>query len=81
MGLFKKLKSKTPKKDKVKGQVATTIGTVCGAILATGLVANPIGVIALTVGAIVFGGKAVYHGIQTEEDETSDEKPEEDATI
>jgi len=61
MNIVERIKAKTPRKDKNKGQLATTIGTVCGAILATGLVVNPFGIIALVVGATAFGAKAVYH--------------------
>ena len=61
MKLIERIKKRTPRKDRINGQIATTIGTVCGAILATGLIANPIGILCLTVGTIVFGGKALYH--------------------
>lgn len=61
MNIIERIKSKTPRKDKRDGKIATTIGTVCAAVLATGLVANPIGVIALVIGATAFGAKAVFH--------------------
>ena len=66
MNIIERIKSKTPLKEKGKGQFATTIGTVCAAVLATGLVVNPFGIIALVVGATAFGVKAVYHAQKTE---------------
>ena len=70
MGMIERILEKTPRKDKRRGKIATVIGTACGAVLATGLVLNPIGIIALTIGAVVFGGKAVYHAQKTEDDAT-----------
>jgi hypothetical protein len=61
MKLIERIKKRTPRKDRIKGQIATTIGAICGAILATGLIINPVGIVCLTVGTIVFGGKALYH--------------------
>lgn len=71
MKLINRIFEKTPKREKTKGKIATAIGTVCGAVLATGLVVNPIGIIALTIGAVIFGGKAVYHAQKTEDKETA----------
>ena len=51
MKLIERIKKRTPRKDRINGQIATTIG----------LIANPIGILCLTVGTIVFGGKALYH--------------------
>ncbi len=65
MKLIERIKSRTPRKDRINGQIATTIGTVCGAILATGLIINPIGIVCLTVGTIIFGGKALFHAQKT----------------
>lgn len=61
MNIVDRIKAKTPRKHKLNGQVSTVIGTVCASVLATGLVVNPIGVITLTVGSVLFGGKALYH--------------------
>jgi hypothetical protein len=66
MRIIKRIKSKTPLSDKLDGQFCTKIGLVCATILATGLVVNPIGIVALSVGAVVFGGKAVYHAQKVE---------------
>jgi len=66
MNIIERIKSKTPKADKKKGQLATTIGTVCAAVLATGLVVNPIGIIALVIGATAFGAKAIFHAQKTD---------------
>ncbi len=59
--MIDRIKKRTPRKDRIKGQIATTIGSICGAVLATGLIVNPIGILCLTVGTIIFGGKALYH--------------------
>jgi len=58
---FKRVGSETPPRDKNHGKISTVIGTTCATVLALGLVANPIGMIALAVGATVFGGKAIFH--------------------
>jgi len=67
MKLIDRIKSKTPRRNKRIGKPLGVLGTVCGAILATGLVVNPIGLVALTVGAIVFGGGAVYNAQKVED--------------
>lgn len=61
MNIISRIKARTPRKDRKNGQIATVIGATCATILSLGLVVNPIGIIALTVGGIVFGGKAFYH--------------------
>lgn len=61
MNIIQRIKEKTPPKDRAVRDVAGTIGAVCGAVLATGIVVSPIGITLLTIGAVVFGGKAVYH--------------------
>jgi hypothetical protein len=61
MKLISRIKSVTPPRDKQKRDLLGTLGVICGAILATGVVLNPIGIAALTVAAIAFGGKSVYH--------------------
>lgn len=65
MKLIDRIRKRTPLKDRRRGRIATTIGTVCAAILATGLVVNPIGIVCLTVGTVVFGGKALFHAQKT----------------
>ena len=65
MKLIDKIRKETPLKDKIDGIFCTKIGVVCTAVLATGLVVNPIGIIALTIGAVVFSGKAIYHAQKT----------------
>ena len=65
MKFFDKIRKETPLKDKIDGIFCTKIGIICATVLATGLVVNPIGIIALSIGAVVFGGKAVYHAKKT----------------
>jgi hypothetical protein len=66
MTFLERLKAKTPEKHKGAGQVATTLATISGAILATGIVINPIGIACLTIVTALFGGKALYHGQKVE---------------
>lgn len=58
MSLFEKVKAPTPKKDKIIGKITTIIGGVCAITLTLGVVANPIGVTALAIGSLLFGGDA-----------------------
>ena len=66
MNIIERIKSKTPVHHKRAGINATMIGTVCAGLLATGVVTNPIGIAVLTVGSIVFGGKALFHAQKTQ---------------
>ena len=66
MGMIKRIFELTPEKDKRKGRLATVLSTVCGALLTAGVISNPVGVALLTVGATLFGGKALYHAQKTE---------------
>ena len=65
MNLFERLKSRTPLSDRKKGKIATAIGVACATILTLGVVTAPIGIALLTVGAAVFGGKALFHAQKT----------------
>ena len=66
MNIIERIKAKTPKRHKKIGKITTVIGATCATILSLGLVVNPIGIIALTVGAVAFGGKALHSAIQVE---------------
>jgi hypothetical protein len=66
MKLISNILKTTPLKDKIDGTVSTQLGLVCGAVLATGVVTNPIGIVLLTIGAVVFSGKAVFHAQKVE---------------
>lgn len=61
MKLIERIKRRTPINDKRKGKIATAIGIACATILTLGVVTAPIGIALLSVGAAVFGSKAVYH--------------------
>ena len=65
MNLFERLKSRTPLSDRKKGKIATAIGVACATILTLGVVTAPIGIALLSVGAAVFGGKALFHAQKT----------------
>lgn len=67
--LIERIKEKTPEKEARKRNIAGAIGTACGIILAAGLVTNPVGIVALSIGAAIFGGKSLYHAQKTESDE------------
>ena len=60
MNLIERIKAKTPRKNKVTGKISTVIGVACASALGTGLIVNPIAIVALTVGSVVFGGKALF---------------------
>lgn len=65
--LIDRIKSKTPQRHKKIGKLATVLGAIAGGVLATGLIVNPVGIIALTVIAIAGGGKALYHAQKVDE--------------
>jgi len=65
MRIIDRIKAKTSRRNRVEGQVATTIGTVLGAIALSGLVVNPIGLLALTIGGIICGVKAGKNALKT----------------
>lgn len=58
MSTAEKILAPTPKKDKIIGKITTIVGGVCAVTLALGVVANPIGITALAIGSILFGGDA-----------------------
>jgi len=66
MNIIERIKSKTPVHHKRAGINSTMLGSICAGVLATGLVTNPIGIVALTIGSIVFGSKALFHAQKTE---------------
>jgi len=66
MKIIDRIKAPTSKKNRIKGQISTVIGTTCAVVLGMGLVTNPIGIVALTVGSLLFGGDAVHRMLKTE---------------
>lgn len=68
MNIIEKIKSKTSRKNRVAGQTATIIGAVAGTIIASGLVINPFGLLALTVIGVIAGIKAGKHALKTTTD-------------
>ena len=65
MKLIERIKSRTPLSDRKKGKIATAIGIACATILTLGVVTAPLGIALLSVGAAVFGGKALFHAQKT----------------
>lgn len=66
MKIIERIKAKTSKDNRVKGQVKTTVGLICVTILSAGIVTNPIGITALTVGTIICGVSAGQHALKVE---------------
>jgi len=66
MSLIDRIKEKSSRKNRIKGQVKTVLGTACMVALTMGLVTNPLGIFALTVGALAFGGSAAMNAIKVE---------------
>ena len=68
MNLIEKIKGKTPRKNKVIGQVVTVLGAVSLAIAESGLVDNrPLLKIGLEVLSIKLGAVAVYNAQKVED--------------
>jgi len=65
MNIIERIKTRTPLSDRKKGKIATAIGLACATILTLGVVTAPLGIALLSVGAAVFGGKAVFHAQKT----------------
>jgi hypothetical protein len=64
MRIIDRIKAKTSKKNRISGQISTAIGVTCATILAAGIVSNPIGIVALTLGTILFGVKSGHHALK-----------------
>jgi len=68
MKILDKLRAKTPERDKKIGILATKIGIGAGTALtlitSLGIAFPPLGLVALGLVAVTFGGKAFYHGLQ-----------------
>lgn len=62
MNIIKRIKARTPDKDKGVGRLFTVLGAIATAVLATGLIVSTGGIIALTVVATLFTSKAIFHG-------------------
>ena len=69
MKFLEKIKGKTPKKNKVIGQVVTVLGAVSLAIAESGIVDNrPLIKIGLEVLSVKFGAVAVYNAQKVEDE-------------
>jgi len=68
MNLIEKIKAKTPKKNKVIGQVVTVLGAVSLAIAESGIIDNrPLIKIGLEVLSVKLGAVAVYNAQKVED--------------
>ena len=67
MKLIQRIKAQSTTKNRRAGKIATIIATTAGAVLATGVVVNPIGIIALTILSVGFGLKAGKHAVNVSE--------------
>jgi hypothetical protein len=67
MKIIDRIKARTSKGNRIKGQISTAVGVTCVTILGLGLVtiASPVLFVALTVGGAIFGGKAVQSALKT----------------
>jgi len=73
MKFLDKLRAKTPDRDKKIGKLATALGTGCATTLAVGTAIGfafpPTALLLLTIGSIILGGKALYHGQKVEKND------------
>lgn len=70
MKIIDRIKAKTSKENRVMGQVKTTLGAILGAVALSGLVVNPVGVLALTIGGIICGVSASQNALKVGDDDT-----------
>lgn len=66
--LWQKIIAKTPRKNKVRGQLMTAIGTGASIALMSGVVTAPLGVLALAITAVLTGGMAFSDATKTVKD-------------
>jgi hypothetical protein len=66
MKILERIKSRTSRSNRLKGQISTAVGVTCATVLGLGLVtiASPVLFVALTVGGAIFGGKAVQSALK-----------------
>jgi hypothetical protein len=70
MRIIDKINAKSSKENRTIGQVKTTLGAILGAIAVSGLVVNPVGLLALSIGAIVCGVSASKNALKVGDDDT-----------
>ena len=70
MKIIDRIKAKSSKDNRVIGQVKTTLGAILGAVALSGLVVNPVGVLALTIGGIICGVSASKNALKVGDDST-----------
>jgi hypothetical protein len=74
-----KIKAKSSRKNRIKGQIKTVLATTAATALTMGLVTNPIGILALTVVSLVFGVSAGKNALNTEDNDNINEEEDEEA--
>lgn len=61
MNIIDRIRKKTPARDKLHGQISTAIGVICVTLLSLDTFQDKTAVTLLTIGAVLFGGKSIYH--------------------
>jgi hypothetical protein len=59
LNFLQRILAPTPKKEAQRGKLMGFLGTVCAITLTLGVVVNPIGIAALTIGAVATGALAL----------------------
>lgn len=71
MKIFRRIGEKTPKKNKIVGQITTFLGVASVVIAESGLVDNrPMLKLGLEILSVKFGGIALYNAQKVEKDES-----------
>lgn len=69
--LIERIRSKSSRSNRVRGQIKTILATTAATTLTMGLVTNPFGILTLTVITLVLGGSAAKNAIKYGEEENS----------
>ena len=74
MRLIDRLRARTPRKNKRRGQILTAVGTAASITLMSGVVTAPFGLIALAITAVLTGGIAFSDATKFVKNEKEEEK-------
>jgi len=61
MNIYKRIKAKTPVKDKFKGKILTVLSAISLTIVASGIIKDESLLLIFNIISILCGGKAFYH--------------------